>query len=205
MAIVFDENLNKKIKKYCYIVGKQYGHGGDLLQQITKEAQQLALIKLFKHSERNKVKKINDGFLFIAAKRAVYDYLLKQKAKKRSLYLDSHTILLDSQIAGKDFNLEILDETTTEDYINSKDRNNKRYDELISRIDDKLKSKELKDYEKKIFIYYFLDNFTQKEVAKLMNLTLKKISDSVRHIKVVMQYDFEFDGKEIRIIKYDRF
>jgi len=203
MEIKFDEKLNKKLYKYCLIVAKQYGHGGDLAVQIAKEARQDSLIRLFKQKENKKEYTITDNFLFIVCKRAVYTHLTKQDAKIRQIYKDSNTILIDTAtVYGGDMQIEIEDEQSNPDYVDDKEEKEYRLDKLHKRVQTILASSSLSEFEKKVFSLYFLDNLTQKEICKKTKTKLNKISKTIKKIRIEMQYNFEFDGKQITTIRF---
>lgn len=183
VPVDFTNELMEDLHKYARIAAADVlnnGKGNEACLYVADEA--VASLCLRWVNNPPKATERTEGFYFISVKNSVINEVNKQlNTKKRQMYNDVHGVQLDKPYQG--MTLELLDESTEEDYIDMKDKYNDDIDSKLAIIVEALtESPYIEEIDFEIFRMRYLEGHTLKHIAEVLGYSTSHIY--VRHKRV---------------------
>lgn len=186
--IKFNQELWDKVMEYCLITASGVlanGSGQQRCIAISEEATSGVILRLYNNPPE--IEKDLDGYLFIAAKNAVYGVIKKHLgAKKRDIWKDSGNIGLDIPY-NRNISLELPDYSDIE--MAAKLDYDEDMDNKVQLIINTLQENEwISEFDIEVFVMRFIDNMYIKDIAKVLGSTYQKVQRSSSKVKNILNH-----------------
>ena len=190
MKIEFTEELINKLKNYCQINAINILNLKSSNRNVlffAEEALSELLLAWHKKNLKDSFNKNNftDNYYFISCKNFVYNQINKQNAKKRLSYLDTDNLSLDKEYDDINLELELESEENKFEKIEEERQKEMKIKFIVDILE---KNKWINEFDKSIFIWYFIEGRNLTDFQKKYGVDYKKIGLSKRKIINIINY-----------------